>query len=407
MFISEGWFNMLKASVNDKKNWCYKIIFAILIYVIAYAMVLKQMSFSGMCDYKFHAASAMDIHLDSLLEYIFLNQPYFLWHIIVKFCSYLGFMPAEYAAATVSAVATVAVYLLVEKILKHYCADHTEFLSFLLLLVGPIYIPWYNSKIYLGQGTPNTWHNPTNLMVKPFAVACFFLILFILKIIYDGKHVEKKYYMILTALLFISTLAKPSFLQGFIPALGIYMIIYCIKNKFRDIKNYLFICLTFVPSVLWMLWTFVTMFYTNSNGGGIGVGWLKWLSIYSPNVALSMALLFMFPILYIILNIKKIYKKTDIQLSVIWNFIAWLEAALLFEKGRRMNSGNFFWGLLLSVFILWVIVSAYLVKDIKEMKLSDKRTVIKNSVLLVVFMLHLVCGILYLFRLFTIEGMWY
>lgn len=39
-----------------------------------------------------------------------------------------------------------------------------------LMFVQPIYIPWFNSLLFLGQGTPNIWDNPTNAATYPFTL---------------------------------------------------------------------------------------------------------------------------------------------------------------------------------------------------------------------------------------------
>ena len=35
-------------------------------------------------------------------------------------------------------------------------------------MVGPLYLRFYNHLYYLGQNTPNPWHNPTYTGVRPF-----------------------------------------------------------------------------------------------------------------------------------------------------------------------------------------------------------------------------------------------
>lgn len=47
----------------------------------------------------------------------------------------------------------------------------------------------------------------------------------------------------------------------------------------------------------------------------------------------------------------------------------------------------------------------HFINDVKEMKMDDKYEVIKNSVLLVVLLLHLLCGCYYVFCLLFVEGM--
>lgn len=390
---------------NEKKNWYHIIVFAFLLYTITYAVVLKEMSVG---DYPFHANIADKINEDSILEITLFENPYFMWHLLVKVVKSIFFMPLEYAAATVSSATNTIVYLIAVKIMRsYYHVENANLIGFILLLVGPLYIPWYNPQIYYGQGTPNLWHNPTNLMVKPFAVSCFFIIVSLLGRIHKKEKLIKKQYITLGVLLFLSVLAKPSFLQGIIPGLGLYFLIHCIKDKFQNLKNYLYICLAFIPAVCWMGWIFISAFYTGETGEGIGFGWLEVISISTSNVLVSVLLLRGFPLLYLILNWKKLWNKTDVQLSICWEVMSWLESALLYEQGIRKSHGNFSWAVLLSVFVFWMVMLLHFIKDIQVMDINNKKEVIKNSVLLVILLLHLLCGCYYIFCLLTIEGMWY
>lgn len=393
-------------SLDEKKQWIYKIIFAVAIYILTYAVVIEQMSEID-TDYLNHAENVMNVQWSSFFQYILNENPYFVWHFLVKVIYNVFRIPIEHSAATVSAATALFLYLLINYIVKcFYNVQKSELISFLVLLVGPIYIPWFNPNIYLGQGSPNTWHNPTNLIVKPFAVVCFFIIVFLLDSIHKDRKIEKGQFFGLSVFLLLSVLAKPSFLQGFIPGLGMYMVFFSIKEKFKYIKQYLLICLMFVPSVVWMMWQFIVAFYTGKQGAGIGIGWLEVLSRNSPNVAISMLLLLLFPVIYLITNISRIYRDTDIQLVICWEVAAWLESALFYENGKRKGSGNFGWAQLVSVFVLWVVIFIHFVKDVKEMGMDDKKELVKNSVLFVVFLLHLFCGILYLFYLIAVDGMW-
>ena len=73
----------------------------------------------------------------------------------------------------------------------------------------------------------------------------------------------------LAVLLVLSALAKPSFLQGIIPGVGLYMLIKCIyelyqekrKNHFvLECKNCLKIILAFVPAVCVVAFQFYVSF---------------------------------------------------------------------------------------------------------------------------------------------------
>lgn len=388
----------------EKKDFIHRTVFAFLLFVITYIVVFKEVLMGG--DYIFHTASANRIYLNTIGNYFFHENPYFMWHFLVKSANQIFYMPMEYAAATVSAWVNTIVYLLSEKVMRRYRVFHSSLIAFLLCLVGPIYIPWYNPNLYLGQGTPNTWHNPTNLMAKPFAVCCFFMVYYLLIAIQNRETIKRSQYMILSVLIFLSTLAKPSFVQGFIPGLGVYLIILCVKDRFQNFFSYLCLCLTFVPSVCLMVYQFMVSFYTGNVTEGVGIGWLEVISQYSPNVWFSLLLLFCFPCFYLLLNFKRMYKERDIQFSLCYEAAAWLEYAFLYEKGSRKYDGNFGWASLLSAFLLWMVVLIHFANDMREMQMSDGMQRVKNGILLVILLLHILCGCYYVFCLITIGGVW-
>lgn len=204
--------------LEGKKNLIYRLMFAVILYTITYTIIFKLVVQGS--DYRSHMIIADKIQLGSIVDYFLNENPYFMWHILIKLVSKILYIPMEYAVAIVSALINVLIYCFINKIMKIYYVEKSELISFILLLVGPLYIPWYNEKIYLGQGTPNIWHNPTSLVVKPFAICCFFMVLKLLASIQQKIEIKRKQYITLSILIFLSVLAKPSFIQGFIPGLG-------------------------------------------------------------------------------------------------------------------------------------------------------------------------------------------
>ena len=44
--------------------------------------------------------------------------------------------------------------------------------------------------------------------------------------------------------------------------------------------------------------------------------------------------------------------------------------------------------------------------DLKEMDMHNQKAFAKNTVLLIIWLAHLACGIYYAWSLITVEGMW-
>jgi hypothetical protein len=48
------------------------------------------------------------------------------------------------------------------------------FMTFALMVVTAIYVPFFNRSVYLGQGSPSLIHVPTIIVVKPFVFLHYF-----------------------------------------------------------------------------------------------------------------------------------------------------------------------------------------------------------------------------------------
>lgn len=382
--------------IKEKKEWLLKVIFSVILYTIAFTLIFRYTGIT-MSDYSVHMRQSEQLYRGNFINYIQSN-PYFMWHFLVRVFYKIFAMPMEYATAVFSALVHVAVYLVAAEIMKKHEIDKSEVISFFLMFAGPLYAPWYNQNYYLGQYSPNIWHNPTSLMVKPFAACCFFMILGFLTDIGNGKKIKRSRWAVLSILIFLSVVAKPSFVQGMIPGLGVYLIYICVKNRFQRIKEYICLCLTFVPGVLLVLYQMSTFWGAGGTRGAIKIGWLKVISYRSPDVWISLLLSFGFPLLYIVLNRKRTLARTDVQLSICYFVMAWLEYAVLYETVATY-SGNFGWAQVLATFILWTVIIICFFQDIQHFRMDDKLLTIKNTVLMVVLSIHLLCGCWYVYTL--------
>ncbi len=172
---------------DKRNNLAEKILsgsfFAFLLFIITYRIVFR-LTVNQNSDYYVHINYAKDItkyfsDLTHSTQNFPVNLSYPLWHILVYFTYKLGshffyITDYRYACAIVTALTNICLYLTIDIILSKHDVKRAEIISFALCFVTPIYIPWFNESLYLGQGSPVTWHNPTNLIVKPFALISFF-----------------------------------------------------------------------------------------------------------------------------------------------------------------------------------------------------------------------------------------
>ena len=392
-------------ALNRKKEYILLVAMGALLFTITFTIVLKQAQIPN-TDYQLHMQSAASFW--SLFPY---HITYPLWHFLV-YLTYLGGwyllgeMPLMCACAFITSVVNVLIFVIIQRIFtRYYGIIRASLAAFAMCIVMPVFIPWFNGSVYVGKISPVTWHNPTNLMVKPFALIIFFLVAEMCKDIQEERAISRKRYIVLAVLVFCSMLAKPSFFQGFVPALGIYVLICLIATKFRKWKQYLFLCLAFVPAFLMMLVQFGFTFHTGA-GEGVGIGWLEVFNEITISPFISTLLGAIFPLGYIILNLKKCWKEIPVRLAVLTCITGWLEFALIYENGPRKGDANFMWAVMLGYTILWVVTSGMFFRDVQKMNMDDRKGVAKNTVLFILWMVHLICGVYYAWNLIMVPGLW-
>ena len=373
----------------------------ILLFFICFSLAFKQSLMPG-TDLFIHNHEFL-----KLSNIIGFKLTYPLYHLLVlmffKFGKTLfpALMSVDIASAIVMGLIEVFVYLLTYKVLNWYGVKRTGLIAFILCTVTAIWCPLYNINIYLGQGSPNTWHSPTNMIVKPFAILIFFMVAYFLDKIKTNKKVSIKEYILLSFLFVLSAFAKPSFYQGFIPALFLYIVFTLIYTRFKNIKQYFCLGLSIVPATGVIIFQMFSNFFIKEGGSneGIGIGWFLVPKLYAPSIIVSLLLLLCFPLCFT-LCYKEYLKRLDIKLSWTYFIISYLEYGLLYEKGDRFSHGNFGWAYMLATFILFTITTGLFFKNYDNKNIKDK-------ILLAVWMLHGISGILYVLILLFIPTIWF
>ena len=387
---------------NRNRKYAEKVILCAVVMACTFAVVMRD----HWLDYSVHVGYAINFRKEFLKLFTSISEfqfQYPMWHFLVNLFYKLRFiftdLTPQAAAAFVTAGINGCVYLIFDKILSCYGVLDSAWAAFGLCFVMPVYHPWsMDKRFYFGQGSPVVWHNPSTIMVKPFALIGFFQIKRILDNI-GKQETDRKEYLSLSAVIFLSVLAKPSFFQGIVPALGVYILIRLIRTKFANFREYCLLCACFIPGFLLVLFQSVTTFFVGEEGGGISFGWLDVAKFYYPRPWEQFFLTLAFPLGYILFNLKKAFKHTEIQLSVLFLLCSWLQYAVLYENGIRRLDGNFEWALCLAYTVIWLVTSSFFFKDWQEMDLRNKREKAVNTVLLLTWAAHFVSGIYFLGRL--------
>ena len=335
---------------------------------------------------------------------LFKAHPEPLWHLQTYLIANLFRCRVEIAAGIVSGLLIVMTYVIaffaIRRTVPGLESHEAAGLDLVLHLAGPIYAWFFNKTPYLGQGSPNIWHNPTTIAVRPIALLTFVLVSSM--IIRARREDFEKGIPVGTAvltgfLLILSNLAKPSFVQVFYPAIFTLMVIWLIMYKGRHLKTALQLFVVCVPSLVVMILQFVSAFYGgNERSGGIVIKPFAVAGARTSSIPISLLLLLAFPLLMLILSaVKKSLTWSD---ALAWLMLFWGLVWRLFlaEKGEREWHGNFSWGFMLAAYIVWFCsVRNYLRHYFSEQMTGNKRGVGFYAATLVLA-LHLLSGIYYI-----------
>ncbi len=333
-------------------------------------------------------ASDTDEHIVFLYKYLYGVEPFYiphpLWHYGVEITSKVLYISIEYAAVIFSAFLvtfwTYLVYIVVRDRLRRKSAYILVLVTLTIIIIGPLCIPWYSKNIYLGQGSPNVWHNVTLWAVKPFALLSMIFII-------QAIHTKKNLYYIFTVLATIASLfAKPSFAIMFLPALAIFALI----KKVKDKQFIIFYLILGTVSVGILLYQFTHTF--NSGESKIIFDYLGVWSQSSQNISFSIILALAFPLLFLFLE-SKIIHDDYILLAWLQIFLGIMFYAFFAQTGRYYSHGNFGWSYFLAMNLL------YLFSIIKYIELYRQIHRFKRYVLLSLLVIQVLIGVYYFVKI--------
>lgn len=253
-----------------------------------------------------------------------------------------------------------------------------------LLLVNPIILFTLKSRLILGYIPANLWHNPTYILMRPFALWLFFFI----EDHWD-KRLEAKQWWLVAFISYLVIFAKPNFTLSMLPALGIFFII-----RSGPLKKWNWALLTALGvsallSLAYQYW-FVAQYPSESS---FFLAPLVGALFYTKNGFVLIAFLLlsiMFPLMVSILDRKEALRRVDFQLAWL-NFAVALLTFLFFTELPHIAMLNFSWGAVMAVFIIFMVSLNHLVLNFHRLAIQAWKT----KVLLGLLALHFVSGVVY------------
>jgi hypothetical protein len=337
--------------------WALALAAAATALAILSRQVFSPLDPAGNSDFMQHAAFARSLCQGGGLP------PHFLFELVVcGIADPLGGGHAfEHAAVAVATLAVVAKVVLTYRRLREVGEVGTASLAALgMLFAMPLFNWWKFPRVYLGQISPNVWHNPTAIAVLPLAMLLF-------------SAASK---MTITdrprrlagagALTLLNGLTKPNYLLALLPCWLALLADRAVRlprsgvprsgqTRWRRLAIVVAAVMAPVAGLLaWQARRFA------AGGGGVEIAPLAVWHLYSPNIPASILLSLAFPLGVLVLHWKIARRQAPLVLAWSVLLVAVLQMALLAERGPRRPHANFFWGAYAANYLLFVESAALL-----------------------------------------------
>ena len=398
-------------------RWLATALMFALSFVVFYMLAQRPSS-----DLSIHAAWASEGNFADPRSFVH-HAAHPLWHVMVAAVLLTG-LPLAASAALVTALWKAAeVWLLIA--LSARLLGKNGWLptlcGFMLSIVSAVLVPAINPTVYLGAGSPNPWHSPTQIAALTLMLICLPMVAdavddFHRRLPVEGEKttIPIRRALLLSALLVISLLAKPTFMQAFLPAACLYFLVMWIRRPQNGAFFWRMVAVA-VPSVVLMVLQslYYFWFYSAAQGGSatLLVTWQK-----TGDVAVQVLLTRAFPLFALLTCAKRdIWRKPVYQLGLLMDVVSIAEMLLLSETGRRAADGNFGWAMMGSSLMLWALTLPLFLRTAQNWfhsravsadgrMLLEARTVWSTLRLVVgsaLLLWHLASGIYYIFYLMT------
>ncbi len=372
---------------EKQKEYFGPVIFGILLAFFSYRGALSQLQ-SILSDLNGHTYVYLPYYFrkESVLE-AWSMAPYCMWHLLTLL-GYKGLgIPLEHAAAYTNAIFALFTYgvfcffirrIYVHRMGKEPSALLMGALGFCLCVLQTAEAGWMRvEENAIAPLSVNPLHNPTYLAVRGFSVLCFCLVVDLWStwktdtcrgIFFPVEKGARKYYLLLSLCLFLSCMAKPTFAEMFIPAVGIMMLFRWAKEGIKKDgsgeRYFAFLLRMFCCALPAVLYIFLQFFVYFIFGGSYGDGgslvitpFLAVLKLFTENVGLSLLLSMAFPVFLLVTDGRNILKGDMGKLALVSFCVSFLEAAFLGES-TKLTHGDFLWPMMSGMLLLFLVTLA-------------------------------------------------
>ena len=262
-------------------------------------------------------------------------------------------------------ITAVTVHTLLRWFLKDVCgAGAVLLLTAALMVTSALYAPFFNPHMYLGQSSPNIWHNPTVIMVKPFALVCTTLVVAFL----NDKRLQARvgFYLGVALLLLLSAFAKPNYVFVLLPAVAVYLLL----RHCCDWRLYGKTLLLFLPVLLVLGYQFTQAFAmrgapVSRERDQIILDWFRLWHRWTPSIGVSLLLGLAFPLSVAACRFRAVLRNDYLVVAWLMTVMGALQFGLLAEKVKYKH-GNFSWGYGIALTLLFLFTAVEYAKWLRE-----------------------------------------
>jgi hypothetical protein len=253
-----------------------------------------------------------------------------------------------------------------------------------LMIVTPVTVlALKDQELYFGYLGITTYHNPTIILLKPFALASFW---FAGNALVRSSTSWKQ--ILLSALICLaSVLTKPSFVICLLPALGLFLFARFLFT--RQVNWKLAILGIFIPSVLVLIWQYALTYGEDSSR--VILMPFSTMSLFSQYLLPKFLLSILFPICVSIIYRKQVLQNRWMILAWLIFFFGALYTYFFAESGKRFVDINFGWSGDIAAYLLFIVSTAFFIR----LKSINKQLSRADTALILLFGLHLIAGMVY------------
>lgn len=285
-------------------------------------------------------------------------QPHFGYHLLVALASLWSTDLARLDVAanvllTLLVLARLAVAL---AFLQALCAQAGAplrpgvglALTVAFFFVAPLPNWWRPPNVYFGQISPTVWHNPTVITLAPLAIAAFWAF------VRADPAAPGPDDRPAGALMALSSLAKPNFVLAFLPAAVLVRLL--ARPRFRSLAWLAGPTLAVLAGQL----AHARSLSPASGSTLLEIQPLFVWKAFSPHPAFSVLVSLAFPLA--VLAFAWSDRRHARTLAVAWFAlgVAVLQFALFAEPGERLWDGNYYWGVVPTSFLVFLVSVAEL-----------------------------------------------